>query len=214
MPVHLYPDYVVGVEILGSPHGMHRRSRMIVHLMPRPDWNESPRRIVFVMMNPSKATTEVSDKSVNAVIRYVYEMNRVLRDIDTVVILNLYTVYETASGNLGNIVEAHGFDFATGNDALARPKNDEILSTEAARAERVVAAWGRPNATNAALQSCRYAQRALEVLRILRPYPIYHMDQLRDEVYPKHPRGIHYDWVLTRLDVDALIDRMNAIAAL
>lgn len=200
-PVYRYPSYVTAVRADDSSNPMPRRSRLTIELN-RPDGGQA----LFVMMNPSKATTEISDKTVNGVIKYTYEKCLALSNVSRVVVLNLYTVYETASGELANLIAQYGYDCAVGNNDQCEITNDELISLEAGRSEILVTAWGKPSASDKVLRECGYFRRIGEVLEVIADHRPYHLDTyLRENLYPKHPRGIDYSWVLSRLDAAELL---------
>jgi hypothetical protein len=200
-PVYRYPSYVRAVRADGSTNPMPRRSRLTIDL-DRPNGSQA----LFVMMNPSKATSEISDKTVNGIIKYTYEKCSALSSVSRIVVLNLYTVYETASGELANLIAQYGYDCAVGNDGQCEITNDDVISLEAGRSEIVVTAWGKPSVSDKVLRECGYFRRIVEVLELIEGYRPHHMDTyLRENLYPKHPRGIDYSWVLNRLNVAELL---------
>lgn len=202
-PVHKYPNYVTEVNVIDHEGPIRRRSRLDITL----DRGASG-SILFVLMNPSKATRTISDKTINAVIKYTYE--KCGHNIGKIVVLNLYTVHETASGKLGSIVARYGLEFASGNDVHVKQTNDMLLESEAKKASLIIVGWGKPNATQENLHACRYHKRVLNTLQLLKPYDIYHFDiALRENIYPKHPRNINYSWPLTKLNVSSLIELID-----
>ena len=160
--IYRYPAYVINVSAVDSSTPIPRRSKLAIEF-DRPNGGQA----LFIMMNPSKATSDVSDKTVNGIIKYTYEKCYLLNAISRIVVLNLYTVYETDSGQLAQIVEQYGHAFASGNDGQRNTTNDEILASEAGRSEVVVAAWGKPSAATGILRKCGYFRRVYEVLEIL-----------------------------------------------
>ena len=204
-PVYRYPSYVTNVETIDYQGTVARRSKLTIKLA-----REGVRQALFVMMNPSRATSEISDKTVNGVIKYTFEHSDVLSSISRIVVLNLYTVYETASGQLGSLVAQHGFEFAAGNDRQSFPKNDELLSQEVNNSKFVIAAWGKPTATIQVLRECGYFRRILDVLPILESQKTFHLDtSLRENLYPKHPVLINYSWALNRLNISELHEKIQ-----
>ncbi|WP_430733433.1 DUF1643 domain-containing protein [Ectothiorhodospira lacustris] len=180
---------------------MPRRLRLTIDLN-RPSGSQ----VLFVMMNPSKATSQISDKTVNGVIKYTYEKCLDLSTVSRIVVLNLYTVYETASSGLANLTEQYGYDCVVGNDSQCEITNDELITLESGRSEILIAAWGRPSASTTILRESGYFRRVREVLELIADHRPYHMDTyLREGLYPKHPRGIDYSWVLSRLDTAKLL---------
>lgn len=206
--IYKYPSYVKDVSTVDSSNLIPRRSKLTIELN-----RTSGDQALFVMMNPSKATKDFSDKTVNGIIKYTYERNAVLNSISRIVVLNLYTVYETASGQLAQLVAQYGYEFTTGNDDQISTSNDKLIALEADRSMFVVAAWGKPSADAKALRDCFYFQRISEVLEILKNHKIFHLDNcLRENLYPKHPRGIDYSWVLSNLNVAELLDKLRQVA--
>lgn len=55
---------------------------------------KSEKTVVVIMMNPSKANKEVSDRTINKVIKYIYN-NGKTKEIGKIVLLNLFVAYKT-----------------------------------------------------------------------------------------------------------------------
>ncbi|MBU5637508.1 DUF1643 domain-containing protein [Geomonas sp. Red69] len=204
--IYKYPSYVKNVEPLGVGGDPCRRLCLTINLDRR-----GSKQALFIMMNPSKATATVSDKTINAIIKYTYEKCDDLREVSKIIVFNLYAVYETASGNLADLIAVHGHLFATGNDKLISPPCDEMLSREAEKSSMVVIAWGKPQCSSGAIRSCGYYLRILEVLKLIKAHDPYHLGtSLVDGLFPRHPRGIDYSWSLSKVDVAGLIQKIES----
>lgn len=186
------------ISILDHKNEISRRSYLKISLK-----KPKGKQVLFIMMNPSRATKNESDKTINQIITYTANKCRRLADVNEIVIMNLYTVYETASGKLGEYIEKYGFDFCTGNEEGNPYKNDDLIFCESSKSDFIVVAWGRPNGLQKNLHDCNYHNRTVSVLKTIEPYKdkIYHLDvSLRDNIYPKHPVKIKYSWDIHKLN--------------
>lgn len=90
-------------------------------------------KIIVILKNPSRATLEESDKTVNTVVQYVNknrEKYSELNKIGKIVILNLMPFYEPYSNKLQGIKSV--FD----------EKNMDILNKFCSKNKKVIIAWG------------------------------------------------------------------------
>lgn len=88
-------------------------------------------RWLIIMKNPSRAGEEgieFSDCTVNRVCEYFYQMKN---EVKTIVIANLFPVYETYSSKLKNR-----------KDDLIDSRNKKVLINEISKADHIVFAWG------------------------------------------------------------------------
>ena len=202
-----YPSSVVSVKLIDFSHPVRRRVLLRIRVK-----GGSGKTVLFIMMNPSKATDRVSDTTVNKVITYASQMCSAMVGVSNIYVLNLYTVYETVSGDLGGYIKRYGFEFCTGNDKTCYPTNDSLIAALAAISDFTILAWGRPTGNKQHLIDCKYHYRVITVLRLLKSFQgrVYHLDnKLSLGIYPKHPVKINYLWTITKLDISNLINRIR-----
>ena len=85
-----YPDCVKKIQITGKDN-----YRNLLRIKFENENRERKNEFMAVCMNPSKATLENSDDTVNKLINYAYRQNYA-----SIAILNTYSIYETDSKNL------------------------------------------------------------------------------------------------------------------
>jgi hypothetical protein len=93
-------------------------------------------KIIVILKNPSRATKDISDKTVFNVTNYVYknrETNKLLKNIGTIVILNLIPNYETYSEKLQHL-----------QNSILDKKNLETIDKFSSKNSKVIIAWGNP----------------------------------------------------------------------
>lgn len=155
------------------------------------------RRALVVMMNPSKATENESDPTVNRVLTRLYSE---CEDVSTAVITNLYPLYETYSSQLEN-----------------HHKHCEKNITEISKllkiSDFVLFGWGKPNRlTQSNLAAIGYHEKALEVvqLAIKNDSLAFKVGELRDNLYPKHLGRLSFKTKMSKLDLADLEIKIQA----
>ncbi len=133
--------------------------------------------IIVIMKNPSRATKEISDKTVYNVTNYIYknsECYKELKDIGKIIILNLIPLYKTYSKELVN------------QGQLIKDKNNlEIISNFSKEIKKVIIAWGNyPKGLKNEFEEIKNS-----VLHILNENNnlVYYVDKLSElQKNPKH----------------------------
>lgn len=130
-------------------------------------WDASGDRILFVMLNPSTATELRNDPTIERCERRARALNA-----GSFEITNLFAYRATDPRDLRRATAPNG------------PDNDAALTTAAARATRIIAAWGVHGT---------HQNRAAEVIALLRatPTPLYHLG-LTKHGHPRHPLYLPY----------------------
>ena len=99
-PVYHHPEFVTKTEDKRVPE-----KRFWLKLTIDESKKEN---LVVILKNPSRATKDISDKTIFTVTNYVYknrENYKELKNVGTIIILNLIPLYETYSENLQQISE-------------------------------------------------------------------------------------------------------------
>ncbi|QOJ28002.1 MAG: DUF1643 domain-containing protein [Ignavibacteriales bacterium] len=168
-PVYLHPEFVL------RPVALKRTETRRYWLRMRFDTG-GEKTVVVILKNPSRATGEVSDKTVFNVANYIYKNSRtnpVLKGAGSVVILNLIPAYETYSERLKER-----------NEALADNENLRYIKKFAKEAAVIIAAWGDPPK---GLEK-EYTALRDDVMEILNgsSREIFYVDKLSKKGNPKH----------------------------
>jgi len=132
--------------------------------------------IIVILKNPSRATKDISDKTVSTVTRYIYKNRskyQQLKNIGTVIILNLIPFYETYSEKL-----------AVNGSGIIDKSNLKTIEEFTSKHKTVIAAWGdHPKGL-----SSEYEELKNMVLHILKDNKndLYYVDKLSKRGNPKH----------------------------
>ncbi len=127
-PVYHHPNFVIKTEAKRT-----KTKRYWLKLIIDKNKKES---IVVILKNPSRATKDISDKTVFNVTNYIYK-NRMrfksLNNIGTIIILNLIPNYETYSEKLSLMPTS-----------IIDKKNLETIKDFALETKNIIIAWGNP----------------------------------------------------------------------
>lgn len=134
-------------------------------------WGDRAERVCWVMLNPSTADATVNDPTIRKCIGYSRQWG-----FGAMVVVNLFALRATNPRELLKVADPIG------------PRNDEVLSIQAATARTVVVAWG----TKGILMG-----RDRKVLDRLPP--VRHLGLTKDG-HPKHPLYLRGDLQPTRWD--------------
>ncbi len=144
--------------------------------------------IVVILKNPSKATDEYSDHTVNRVSNYIYQ-NRdnydVLRNVGKVIILNLTPFYETYSHKLKDLTET-----------LIEKLNLATLEEYLIAYKTVILAWG-DHPANFYDDYQILKKNVFEILK-RNKNDVYYVDSMSNQENPKHGQVWGYDDELIR----------------
>jgi len=185
-------EYVKNVKLVYHDSATNRRYRLDIELKN----GDNDKAVHLMMINPSKANEEFSDNTLNRIIKYVSLNNSegVLQGIGKIIITNLYVVCETYPEKVDEYISAQSLDFAKGIDADGKYNNDTIIEMANKEAQFVITAWGKGNIFD-------YDNRIQEVFRLIQNKELYHMEDLTQEGYPRHPRTWAYSWRLKRYNI-------------
>jgi len=159
--------------------------------------NKGSQTLLVVMMNPSKATKEQSDSTINRVIRYVTK-NRL--GYSQISVVNLYPIYETFSRCLQNYEDEEKENLDTIKILLQ--KSDDILL-----------GWGRPSKkSEIQLHTLRYHHKSLAVIKLCQNLNknIFIIGSLvNEELYPRHLGRIGYSAKMNELDLEYIKNKLE-----
>ncbi|QPQ34435.1 DUF1643 domain-containing protein [Lysinibacillus sp. JNUCC-52] len=189
---HYKNEYVKSVKLVHHDVATNRRYRLDIELKN----GDNEKAVHLMMINPSKANEEISDNTLNRIIKYVSLNNvaGVLQDIGKIIITNLYVVCETYPEKVDEYISAQSLDFAKGIDADGKYNNDSIIEMANKEAQLIIIAWGKGYIFD-------YDKRIQEIFSLMKNKVIYQMEDLTQEGYPRHPRTWAYSWKLKRYSI-------------
>lgn len=180
-------EFLEGVcrnEVVWIGHAkLNLRYLLYVPFRPQPT-----RTLLVIGKNPSAATADKSDHTVNQIIRYVRESGQ-LDGVEQIIVANLYAYYGTSSRDLVTKQATLGESMVVG------PRNNEFIAEAACKAEQIIVAWGgKPDGATKQWVEAYYEPRILAVLdRLpatkLRCVRRYHTDPLEGTLAPFHPQS-------------------------
>lgn len=121
--------------------------------------------LTVILKNPSKATEETADTTVNRIENYV---SKNLSDIKILNILNLFAFRATETKDLQEELSKYPFRMS-----MSHLKNDKIINETLDKSDIIISAWG----DKSRVQKKIYDARVLDVLNII------NKEQFRDKVY-------------------------------
>lgn len=157
--------------------------------------NESSESIIVILKNPSRATKDISDKTVYNVVNYIYRnRNRFdsISNIGKIIITNLIPYYETYSNLLAN----NQLD-------IIDTENIELIRDLTSKHKNVIIAWGdHPKGLYNEYESLKNS-----VLSILigNNNLVYYVDKFSLNGNPKHGQIWSYQDELIPLNLNTLI---------
>lgn len=151
--------------------------------------NSKTDNIIVILKNPSRATQNISDKTVFTVTNYIYknlQTYKCLNNIGAITIVNLMPVYETESSKLKGMLKD-----------LFDKKNTETIDELTSNNANVIIAWGdHPSGLKKEYQVLKTS-----VLSILskNKNSIYYVDKMSKNNNPKHGQIWGYENKLKKL---------------
>lgn len=169
-PIYQYPCFVIEAA---DKRSEKENKRLWLKLTIDKNRDDS---IVVILKNPSRATKDISDKTVSNVTKYIYKNKdnyESLKNIGTIIILNLIPFYETYSHELKNV-----------KIDIVDIENLKTIREITSKHKNVVIAWGDPPR---GLQK-QYENLKHSVMDILKENKtnLYHVDKLSKKGNPKH----------------------------
>ncbi len=142
-----YPDFIDTTLITGLIDTNENRR----FLLSIPLSTEAKNSLLVILKNPSCATTNECDVTINRIVNYVTlnKTNPLLKEIDKIQIVNLFAYYETYSDSLKDVYKEFGEEFLVGNDNLSNNyeyfvelNNDQIINEAIQNASLIILSWG------------------------------------------------------------------------
>jgi len=138
--------------------------------------NNASDSLLVILKNPSRATNQISDKTVFNVSNYIYKNNKThtaLSYVGSISIVNLMPQYQT-----------HSHLLQKQSKNLYDPKNFETIDTLCRQINTVIIAWGNaPKGLDAI-----YEQMTVKTMNILQTHKnrVYYVKQLSAAGHPRH----------------------------
>lgn len=174
-PVYKHPDFITNKA--------YKRTDSKRYWLELTINNDCTENIIVIMKNPSRATLEVSDKTVFNVCNYIFKNKNdraELKNIGKIIILNLIPFYETYSKELVAL-----------KDEIIDLANLEVIKNYTSKDSRVIIAWG--NHPDKLYNE--YEVLKQEVNNILKDNnnEVYFVDKLSAAGNPKHAQIWGYE---------------------
>jgi len=176
-PNYNHPKFVINVE---DKRLEEHNKRMWLTLTINKNLTDT---VLVILKNPSRATKEISDKTVYNVTSYIYKNKdrfEELKNIGKVTILNLIPFYETYSNQLANTYSN-----------VIDEENLFVINEFTLEHKLVIIAWG--NHPKGLLSE--FERLKTSVFKILRTNKtqIYYVDKLSNKGNPKHGQVWGYE---------------------
>lgn len=185
-PVYKHPDFVVKTA---DKRIESENKRLWLSLTIDNELKES---IVVILKNPSRATKEISDKTVFNITNYIFKNRnkfKPLNNIGNIIIVNLIPFYETYSELLANK-----------NIKIVDKENLKTIETLTKTHKNVIIAWG--NHPSGLYNE--YEILKAEVLGYLKSNgnSVHYIDKFSDQGNPKHAQIWGYEDELKQMKQD------------
>ncbi|MFP8965215.1 DUF1643 domain-containing protein [Pokkaliibacter sp. CJK22405] len=189
-----YKEYVaksdIQIDSISSAEPKFRYSLRI------PFKREGTEVALVVMMNPSKADRDNSDRTVNNVLKRIYKE---CVSVKEVVIVNLYPIYETYSSKLALHEEQGGINISK-IYSLIPEANFALLG------------WGKPNKfSDKKLKNIKYFDFAKNILIKLidKKIPAYKVGHCVENLYPRHLGRASFATGMSEVNLNELVEGLN-----
>lgn len=143
-----YPNFVIGkpeTNNMKVTQFIRKREILRVRIC-----GKNEKKIMVIMMNPSKADKNKSDNTINKVLKFVHSDTNSLFSkipgVGEVIIVNLFPFYKTQSGQLQHIINSAQSILGQMAYEDLISENNKIIGYLAEQVDYVVLAWGNvPN---------------------------------------------------------------------
>jgi hypothetical protein len=154
--------------------------------------------IIVIMKNPSTADEKETDRTIHRVLSYIHKSNNeILKDIGTVIILNLMPIYLTESKDLKNEKESNQAEWQR-----TEKENLEVIEKFCKKKDKVIVAWGNHPA-GLKKDYDRYKKNVLDILK-RNGNKLFYVGKLSKEKNPKHGQIWGYENKLVEIKISEL----------
>ncbi|MBS1573334.1 MAG: DUF1643 domain-containing protein [Bacteroidetes bacterium] len=176
-PVYKHPDFVIKTD---DKRIEKENKRLWLSLQIDSDLKDS---LVVILKNPSRATKDISDKTVYTVTSYVHNNRNKysqFKNIGNVIILNLIPYYQTYAELL-----------ATSNLNIIDKENEQTIIELTSMHKNVIIAWGdHPKGLYKEYEELK--RTTFDSLKVNKNQ-VYYVDKLSKNGNPKHGQVWGYD---------------------
>ena len=176
-PVYKHPDFVIKTD---DKRIEKENKRLWLSLNVDSNLKDS---LVVILKNPSRATKDISDKTVYTVTSYVHKNRKKypqFKDIGTVIILNLIPYYQTYAELL-----------ASSNLNIIDKENRQIINELTSKHKNIIIAWGdHPKGLYKEYEELK--RTTLDSLKTNKN-KVFFVDKLSKNGNPKHGQVWGYD---------------------
>lgn len=176
-PVYKHPDFVIKAD---DKRIEKENKRLWLSLIIDSNLKDS---LIVILKNPSRATKDISDKTVYTVTSYVHKNKNKypqFKNIGNVIILNLIPFYQTYAELL-----------ATSNFNIIDKENKQTINELTSKHKNVIIAWGDP--PKGLYNEYEELKRATFDILKLNKNQVYYVDKLSKKGNPKHGQVWGYD---------------------
>jgi len=190
-PFEKHPDFVIKTD---DKRNEKENKRLWLSLNIDSNLKDS---LLVILKNPSKATKEISDKTIFTVTTYVHKNKKAypqLKNIGTIIILNLIPFYQTDSKLL-----------ATSNLKIIDNENVETINDMTSKHNNVIIAWGdHPEGLYKEYEELK--NKTLQILRANKN-SVFYVDKISKDGNPKHGQVWGYDNKLRKFKIKMSNDK-------
>lgn len=146
--------------------------------------------IVVILKNPSRATKDISDKTIFTVTNYIYKNSKnysALKNVGTIIVLNLIPLYETYSENLQLI-----------SDRIIDKTNLKWIDRFCSENKNILIAWG--NHPKGLKKEFEKIKTSVSKIFEKNGNNIFYVEKFSAQGNPKHGMVWGYDNPLIKID--------------
>lgn len=167
-PVYHHPDFVIETSDFRTDDKRYWLKLKIS--------SSEQDNILVILKNPSRATKDISDKTIFTVTNYIYK-NRsnyeALHNVGIITIMNLIPYYETYSANL-----------ASSRSIIYDSENIKRITEFSAETKNVITAWG--NAPSGLFAEYEHLKLTVNSILKANKNKVYFVDKYSNSGNPKH----------------------------
>lgn len=176
-PTYKHPDFVLNTA---DRRIEKENKRLWLSLLIDKNATES---LLVILKNPSRATKDISDKTVFTVTNYVHRNRKkypALKNVGTIIIVNLIPFYETYSDKL-----------ATSKQTIIDKENHDTIIDLTSKHKNVIVAWGdHPKGLYKEYEILK--QATFDILKANKNN-VFYVDKLSNSGNPKHGQVWGYE---------------------